>query len=406
MKDAFRAIGLEVGPADETVADEEWENVVAVRPLVLALVDLDHVPEAEDAFEQRPVPHDVVERRDEDGWGGGAVELLLGIDVERRAAVVDMHLAEQALVDEREQVVVQPGLAALQAPVLAHRSLGQGAACADREEREGAQRLVLARRGRVEDGLWNDALGEVVEPLEAPASRDHELPAVPETLEHHLRRLPVPHPAAAVPLEVARAERAFGADALEHRLDEVGVVAEGAVVRAPVAAALHHRPEVRPQLDRQQRRLVRPVLEDAPLAEELRHLFRIERADPRRQLEPVRAVDGRDRVELHRGEAADRGLDVGRARPPVPPGESLRPDDRAPDLRERDGRGRGRHVFKNVSGAARRPACGRFLAVTSRCLAPDVSLAENRLSRERRNPDARACVNRHGAWHQTSPDQA
>jgi hypothetical protein len=81
VEDAFRAIGLEVGPADETVADEEWEDVVAVRPLVLALVDLDHVPEAEDAFEQRPVPHDVVERRDEDGWGGGADELLLGIEL-------------------------------------------------------------------------------------------------------------------------------------------------------------------------------------------------------------------------------------------------------------------------------------------------------------------------------------
>ena len=81
---------------------------------------------------------------------------------------------------------------------------------------------------------------EVVEPLEAAAARDHELSAVPQRLEHHLRRLPVPHVAAsAAPLEVARAERPFGADALEHRLEQLGMLAERAVVPAPVPAALH-----------------------------------------------------------------------------------------------------------------------------------------------------------------------
>ena len=47
-----------------------------------------------------------------------------------------------------------------------------------------------------------------------------------------------------------------------------------------------------------------------PAREELRHVLRVERADAGGEREPVRAVDGRDRVELHRREPADRRLDV------------------------------------------------------------------------------------------------
>ncbi len=62
---ALGAVGLQVGPAEEAVAGEQRQDVVAVHPLVLALVDLDHVPEAEQPLEQRPVPDEVVERADE-----------------------------------------------------------------------------------------------------------------------------------------------------------------------------------------------------------------------------------------------------------------------------------------------------------------------------------------------------
>ena len=44
---AFRPVGLEVGTPDDPVAGEQRQDVVAVRALVLALVDLDHVAEAE-----------------------------------------------------------------------------------------------------------------------------------------------------------------------------------------------------------------------------------------------------------------------------------------------------------------------------------------------------------------------
>ena len=71
-------IGLQVGAAEEPVTREQREDVVPVGALVLALVDLDHVPEAEEALEQRPVPHEVVEGAHEHRRRGSAVELRPG----------------------------------------------------------------------------------------------------------------------------------------------------------------------------------------------------------------------------------------------------------------------------------------------------------------------------------------
>src|SRR5579884_1801453 len=65
-KRALRPVVLQVGAADEPVAQQQRQDVVAVHALVLALVDLDHVPKAEDALEKRAVPEEVVERREED----------------------------------------------------------------------------------------------------------------------------------------------------------------------------------------------------------------------------------------------------------------------------------------------------------------------------------------------------
>ena len=54
---------------DDPVADDERQHVVAVPPLGRRLVDLDQVPEPEHALGERPVPEQVVERREEDGAG-------------------------------------------------------------------------------------------------------------------------------------------------------------------------------------------------------------------------------------------------------------------------------------------------------------------------------------------------
>ena len=94
-QDALGTVGLQIGAPDEAVAGEQRQDVVAVHALVLALVHLDHVPEAEHALEQRPVPDEVVERADEHRRRGSAAELGAG-DVERRAAVAGLHLAQPA----------------------------------------------------------------------------------------------------------------------------------------------------------------------------------------------------------------------------------------------------------------------------------------------------------------------
>ncbi len=57
------------------------------------------------------------------------------------------------------------------------------------------------------------------------------------------------------------------------------MLAQRTVVRAPVAVAGHHLPERGPQLDRQQRSLVRPVFEHASLAQQARHDRLVERSD-------------------------------------------------------------------------------------------------------------------------------
>ena len=238
---------------------------------------------------------------------------------------------------------MQPRLAALQPPVLTDRGLGQGAAGFDRQHGERPQRLLLRRHRRVEPLLRITSLRKVVRPLEILATGDHQLAPIPQCVEHHLRRLPVPHAAGTVtaPFEVPRAERALGPDALEHGLDKLAVLAHRDVMTPPMAAALHHSAKVRPQLDRQQRRLVRPVLEDPPLAKQALDRPVRDGSDARRQRQPVRAIDGRDRVELHRRQAPDRRLDLDRPSPSEPRRELLLRHDEPPqrgELLSRDGR--------------------------------------------------------------------
>src|SRR5262245_23129136 len=54
LEGAANAVCLQVGAAGEAVADQERQDVVAVHPLVLALVHLDQMVEAEQTPEERP----------------------------------------------------------------------------------------------------------------------------------------------------------------------------------------------------------------------------------------------------------------------------------------------------------------------------------------------------------------
>ena len=143
---------------------------------------------------------------------------------------------------------------------------------------------------------------------------DDDLAAVPQRLEHDLRRLPVPHPSAPVALEVTGREGASIPDRVAHLLGECGVSAEH--VAAPGMVLPHRRAEERPILDREEARLVRPVLENTPARKQARHRLARVRADARAEDDPMASLDRGDRVELDAGERADRLLDLPRAPSP------------------------------------------------------------------------------------------
>ena len=206
---------------------------------------------------------------------------------------------------------MQARLAALQPPVLADRRLGQRAARPDREQRERAQRLVLARRRRVEHVLRDHALGQVVLPLEALAAPAiASSPAVPERLEHHLRRLPVPHPAAAAAPSKSR-EPSGPSSRIRSSTGSTrsawSRIARSCEPQCP--EPVHH---VRKcghssigssEASCAQYSKMRPSRSSSARC-------RPGRADPRRDRQAVRAVDRGDRVELHRGQPPDHVLDV------------------------------------------------------------------------------------------------
>src|SRR5439155_20419613 len=101
-----------------------------------------------------------------------------------------------------------------------------------------------------------------------------------------------------------------------------------------VAQVEHATLEERIVLDREQAGLVRPVLEDAALAQECRDVRLVVGADARGKREPVRAVDGRDRVELHGLETPDLRRDVRGLRAAEAPRIALVGDDVAAQRRE------------------------------------------------------------------------
>src|SRR5262249_28950820 len=152
------AVGLQVGAADETVAEEEGQHVVAEDPLRLAFVHLDQVVEAEEAAKEGAVPDEVVERAEEHGRARVAVELGLCRDDDLRAAVVQLDARDEAVADERVDVRASLARAAAEAAVLRDSRLRQRSAALDRAEREAAMELRGGRRRRVEIRARDHAL--------------------------------------------------------------------------------------------------------------------------------------------------------------------------------------------------------------------------------------------------------
>ncbi len=227
---------------------------------------------------------------------------------------------------------MQARLAALQPPVLANRGFGQRAARPDGEQRERAERLLLAsasaRRAR--------ASGSRVPPGRTAAgsssgrrsrgARDPRAPRAPSSpaSSSTCRRRRCPRSRAS-----RAALRRGSARAPSSTSSAWSRIARSCAPQWP--GTVHHGAEMRPQLDRQQRGFVRPVLEDAPCAQQRGHGVVAERSDPRPDRQPVRAIDRGDRIELHRRQPADHLLDVAVGGAAKPRRVTLAADDEATD---------------------------------------------------------------------------
>ena len=142
--------------------------------------------------------------------GRGPVELGVRGDDDGRAAVPDRNPPNEVVGDKVVDNGSHGAGAALEAAVLPDPPLGQGAAPLHGMQCIAAPKLVLGRGRDIEVAAGNDALGEVVEPLEAFASGDDDLAGGEQMLQGPLGRLPVPHVAPARPPRT-RAEAAHPA---------------------------------------------------------------------------------------------------------------------------------------------------------------------------------------------------
>ena len=106
-EDPRGAIGLEVDPPDQAVAEQERQHVVAVHPLLLGHVDLDPVVEAEQVLGPRPLPDHGVEGAQQRAGVHLARQPGVLVEVRRPAPSLDPH--GQQLAGLHEGVDRRPG---------------------------------------------------------------------------------------------------------------------------------------------------------------------------------------------------------------------------------------------------------------------------------------------------------
>ena len=139
------ALVLQVGAADEPVAPQQRQHVVAVDPLGLALVDLDHVAEAEDALEVVRSQTRLSNGERRTRGRHGAVGLDGGRDEHGRLAVRRPRAGAARPPRRVRRRAGGRRAAALQPPHLRDRGVGQCAARTHAAQCRPADELVAGR---------------------------------------------------------------------------------------------------------------------------------------------------------------------------------------------------------------------------------------------------------------------
>ncbi len=173
-----------------------------------------------------------------------------------------------------------------------------------------------------------DALDQVVVALKVDAPPGADRAGEEERLQRHLAFVPVPHltrrRALALVAGVSRTHRTLCPHQLERLRDQLLLLCQHAPHPRPDAMALVHAPaEQRVVLDRDQRRLMRPVLDQATIdtaaavSRDSIEQPAVVGAEPREQRHVMGPGEDVYRVQLEQTEAADRGGERGQARLPA-----------------------------------------------------------------------------------------
>ena len=305
------AVGLDVGAAGDAVADDQRQDVVAVAPLRSRLVDLDQVrgSRARARRTAGPTAGCRTARAAPTPPGRAGLGLGPGLQQHRRAAVGHV-LAPRARPRQRASSTYgrMPAMPPLQPPVLDDARLGERAAGARPRARTSRAsprpRPAPARpaprpgspapAGRTGAGSRPARRSRAGPPSTAPPAS--AWPASGSTCRRRSARPRSGATPAAPRSRISPSTRSASAGSRSMTSPHHGWSGRETILLRASGQSL----------DREQACLVRPVLEHAARAQQLRHRPRRVAADAREQRQPVAALDGRDRVELHGAQPADR----------------------------------------------------------------------------------------------------
>ena len=340
-----RAIRLQVHPGDQAVAEQEGQHVVAVQPLVRRRVDLDPVAHAEQALGPRTVPDQRVERRQQRSRADPPRVPGCRIKVGRLAPSLDAHGGDLARLHQLGDAGL--GVIRREAKVVPQIARRRDPERASGDAQELAVGVWLAGRRPVEDDAGQHTPSQIIDPLEAGAPGGGRDPPRPEQpLQRALGVAPAPPAALTLgPFQVGCGERPLGRNALQDGLGLRAAFAREGLQPAPgplpPLGAGHAPAQPWMQLQRQQRGLVSPVLEQrlpGPPGGLLQQGARIV-AEPRIERQVVRSGQDVDRVDLEQGRALQHPVQVAEVRRASGSrvAEALRRQCNAPGFGERQG---------------------------------------------------------------------
>ncbi len=288
-------------------------------PLVGGRVDLQPHLHAEQPLGPVAGPDQIVERRQQGRAGDLARRLRPGRQIRRMPPALHGDGRQFACLDQFRHPV--PRIGQRQAEIVAQVRRRRHAHGPCRDTHQFPLRIGLGRRGQVDDARGQGAFGQVIDALETVPRLRGDQPGPEQPLQRPLAVRPGPpagRPARAG-REVAAGDRSASFDLGQHPLDIVGLLAPEPRQAGPHGAVLRpvHPPAQQGlQLQRQHRRLVPPVFEQATAWAPgfgFKTVARIV-AQPRKARQVVGAGDDVDAVDLDDAKLARDVADMAAAR--------------------------------------------------------------------------------------------